>query len=77
MENFYGKKDAHRASEGRYVLIPYKGDIRPFIQDLLGSLRSTGTYIGARSLREFSKRATFIKVSRQLTTYLEPYDENK
>jgi len=75
MINYYGKKDAHRASEGRYTLIPYKGDIHNFLQDLFGSLRSTGTYIGARRLKEFSKRATFVKVNRQLTNYLEKFDQ--
>jgi len=74
MEEFYGKKDSHRASEGRYALIPYKGDINIFLQDLFGALRSTGTYIGARSIKEFSKRATFIRVNNQLTTALEKYD---
>ena len=74
MVEFYGRKDKHRASEGRYALVPHKGDIHDFIQDLMGSLRSTATYIGARQLKEFPKRATFIKVNRQLTTYLEKYD---
>jgi GMP reductase len=73
--DFYGKKGEYRASEGRYVLMPYKGPIGNFIQDLFGSLRSTGTYIGARRLKEFSRRATFLRVSRQLTTYLEKYDQ--
>lgn len=73
----YGKKESHRASEGRYTLIPHKGSIHDFIQDLLWSLRSTGTYIGARVLKEFSKRATFIRVNRQLTSYLEAYDQEK
>lgn len=73
--DFYGDKSNYRASEGRYVLMPYKGPIAVFIQDLFGSLRSTGTYIGARKLKEFSKRATFIRVNRQLTTYLEKYDQ--
>jgi GMP reductase len=77
MMEFYGKKDAHRASEGRYTIIPHKGDLQEFIQDLLGSLRSTATYIGARQLKEFPKRATFLKVNRQLTSYLERYDENQ
>lgn len=77
MLEFYGKKDSHRASEGRHTLIPFKGSVHDFIQDLLGSLRSTGTYIGARTLKEFSKRATFVKVNRQLTTYLEGYDTGK
>lgn len=71
----YGKKETHRASEWRYALIPHKWSIHDFLQDLLGSLRSTGTYIGARSLKEFSRRTTFIRVSRQLNTYLESYDQ--
>jgi GMP reductase len=74
MKEFYGQKDIYRASEGRYALVPHKGDLHDFIQDLMGSLRSTATYIGARQLKEFPKRATFIKVNRQLTTYLEKYD---
>lgn len=77
MTELYGKKDAHRASEGRYALIPHKGPIATFIQDLFGALRSTGTYIGARQLKEFSRRATFIKVGRQLNTSLEAYDQGK
>lgn len=70
----YWKKDAHRASEGRHVLMPYKWAVSDFLQDLFGSLRSTATYIGAKKLKEFPKRATFIRVSRQLTTYLEKYE---
>lgn len=74
MQEFYGKKDSHRASEGRYVLMPYKGDLNDFIQDLLGGLRSTCTYLGARQLKELPKRTTFIRCNHQLTTYLENYD---
>ena len=70
----YGKVAAHRASEGRVTFIPHRGDINDFILDLFGSLRSSGTYIGARSLREFSKRATFIRVNHQLNSSLERYD---
>ena len=44
-------------------------DIHDFLQDLMGSLRSTATYIGARQLKEFPKRATFLKVNRQLTSW--------
>ncbi len=77
MQEFYGKKDEHRASEGRYTLIPHKGSLSNFLQDLFGALRSTGTYIGARKLKEFSKRATFIRVNRQLNTIFEQFDMNK
>jgi GMP reductase len=77
MEKLYGKKEAHRASEGRYTLVPLKGSVNDFLQDLFGALRSTGTYIGAATLKEFSKRATFMRVNRQLTNYLEGFDQGK
>lgn len=75
MKKHYTKIDKHRASEGRVLEIPHKGDMNDFIQDLLGSLRSTATYIGARKLKEFSKRATFIRVNKQLNTSLERYEK--
>lgn len=77
MMEFYGKKETHRASEGRYTLIPHKGDIEDFLQDLFGSLRSTATYIGAKTIKEFSKRATFIRVNRQLNTIYEAHEKNE
>ena len=70
----YGHKDNYRATEGRYTLVPFKGDIHPFLQDLLGSLRSTATYIGARRLKEFSRRAVFIRVNNQLNMSMAKYD---
>jgi len=73
----YGKVFSYRASEGRSLKIPYKGEVDYFIQELFGSLRSTATYIGARKLKEFSKRATFILVNHQLNTSLEKYDLDK
>ena len=74
MEKYYGKKESHRASEGRDTLIPHKGSVHDFIQDLFGSIRSSGTYIGARSLKEFNRRATFVRVNEQLNKSLERYD---
>ncbi|MGV8162113.1 MAG: GMP reductase [Candidatus Nanoarchaeia archaeon] len=73
-KKYYGEIPKHRASEGRYTEIPYKGDVDEFVQEILGSLRSTATYIGARKLKEFSKRTTFIIVNRQLNTSVEKYD---
>ena len=74
MEIHYGGVAKYRASEGRTTHIPYKGLVGDFVQDMLGSLRSTGTYIGARKLKEFSRRATFIMVNRQLNTSIAEYD---
>ncbi len=77
MKKHYGKLSSYRASEGRSTLIPYKGPVEPFLLEILGGLRSTGTYIGARMLREFPKRATFIRVSRTINRFLERYEVSR
>ena len=56
----------YRASEGKSVEVPYKGDINDTIQDILGGLRSTCTYVGAAKLKELSRRTTFIRVTQQI-----------
>ena len=65
MDKHNGGVAKYRASEGKRVLLPYKGSIDTTILDILGGLRSTCTYVGAKELRELSKRTTFIKVNRQ------------
>jgi GMP reductase len=35
-------------------------------QEILGGVRSACTYVGARRLKELSKRTTFIRVTQQL-----------
>jgi GMP reductase len=59
-KHFGGLKD-YRASEGRTVLVDYKGDVRNVVQEILGGLRSTMTYVGASSLKQLSKCTTFIR----------------
>lgn len=59
-KHFGGLKD-YRTSEGRTVLISYKGDINTVLQEILGGVRSTCTYVGASSIKELPKRATFIR----------------
>jgi len=56
----------YRSSEGKVKKIPYKGPVDGTIIDLLGGLRSTGTYIGAKRLKDFAKCTTFIRVNRQV-----------
>jgi GMP reductase len=74
MKSHYGGVAKHRASEGREVLVPFKGDVNDFVDELFGSLRSTATYIGALKLKQFSKRATFLLVNNQLNRSLEKYE---
>jgi len=74
---FYGMssrdaQDAHggfkeyRASEGRTVTVPFKGNVDDTVNEILGGLRSTCTYVGAASLKQLSKCTTFVKVNRQI-----------
>ena len=58
----------YRSSEGKVRKIPYKGPVETTILDILGGLRSTGTYIGARRLKDFPKCTTFIEVHQQVNT---------
>ena len=66
MNRHSGGVSNYRTSEGKRVLIEYKGPVKNTIQDILGGIRSTCTYVGAETLKELSKRTTFIRVTQQL-----------
>ncbi|MCK9531859.1 MAG: GMP reductase [Gammaproteobacteria bacterium] len=66
MKKHYGKVDEYRSSEGRTSVVPYRGPLLNTIQYYCGGLRSGMTYVGAKSLKELSKRTTFIRVNRVL-----------
>lgn len=68
MMKHQGVISKYRASEGKSVEIPYSGPVERTVQELLGGLRSSCTYVGAQHLRELPKRTTFIRVNRQLNT---------
>ena len=59
-KHFGGLKE-YRSSEGRTVLTKYKGCVNITIQDILGGIRSTCTYVGAAKLKDLSSRVTFIR----------------
>merc|ERR1712048_892073 len=68
MKKHAGGVAEYRSSEGKTVKVPYRGPIDETIRDILGGIRSACTYVGASTLRELSKRTTFIRVSQQLNT---------
>lgn len=68
MKKHAGGVAEYRSSEGKTVKVPYRGPIDETIRDILGGIRSACTYVGAATLRELSKRTTFIRVSQQLNT---------
>lgn len=66
MEKYSGGVAEYRASEGKEVLLDCRGPVEGTLQDILGGVRSACTYVGAHSLKEFSKRTTFVRVTQQL-----------
>ena len=70
-EKFGNGKPSYRASEGRITLMPYTGPIQDIIEELLGGLRSTMTYIGAKKLKDIPKQCVFYKVHNQLNQMYE------
>jgi len=63
-KHFGGLKN-YRSSEGREVLVPYRGEVARTVQDLLGGIRSTCTYAGAMKLKQLSKCTTFVRCTQQ------------
>ena len=66
MTKYVGGVANYRASEGKSVKIPYRGPVEETVLDILGGIRSTCTYVGARRLKELSKCTTFIRVTQQI-----------
>ncbi len=71
MNKYAGGVAEYRASEGKTVTIKYRGPVNATMQDLLGGVRSTCTYVGAQSLKELTKRTTFIRVEEQHNQWFE------
>ena len=75
MEKNYGKMDNYRSSEGRSLKIPYKGPLENTLQDLLGGVRSTCTYVGSNNIESLSNKCNFIRVNNQLNKIYDKFDK--
>jgi GMP reductase len=71
-KHFGGLKD-YRSSEGRTVLVPYRGAVMNTVQDILGGVRSACTYAGAVKLKHLSKCTTFVRCTQ---THNGVYEKN-
>ncbi len=67
-EKHFGGLKEYRSSEGREIMVPYRGEINTTIQDLLGGIRSTCTYAGAKKLKWLSKCTSFVKTGEQFNS---------
>lgn len=61
----YGKRTTTGTSEGvESKLIPYTGSIIDTINAIKGGIRSCGSYIGAKNVKNFSRQGSFYRVNR-------------
>ena len=70
------RKDGYRGNEGRAVILPDRGSVKETVEDILGGVRSSCTYIGARRLKDIPKCASFVRCNQPLNTVFESYDNN-
>jgi GMP reductase len=65
MRKHAGGVAEYRAVEGKEVLVEARGPVTATVQQILGGVRSACTYVGARRLKELTKRTTFVRVRTQ------------
>jgi IMP dehydrogenase len=66
-----GGKLVPEGVEGR---VPYKGNLAPFVYQLVGGLRAGMGYCGTRNIEELRTRARFILVSAATVQESHPHD---
>ena len=71
----YGSMSDYKAAEGKMVTIPFRGEVKKIIKEIIGGLRSTCTYVGARRLKALPKCTTFIRVNNTHNRIFEKNDD--
>ena len=64
MNKYHDGVADYRASEGKCVKVPYKGNVQHTIKEILGGIRSACAYVGAKNLVDLEKCSSFIRVNR-------------
>ncbi len=68
------RKDGYRGNEGRHIIMPYRGEVNETVENILGGVRSTCTYIGARRLKDMPKCASFVTTNNVINRIYEKYE---
>jgi len=66
MNKHYGGVSKYRSSEGKTVKVKFKGPVSNTLDDLLGGVRSTCTYVNATQISHLPKCTTFVRVNNQV-----------
>ncbi|KKP33502.1 MAG: Inosine-5'-monophosphate dehydrogenase, partial [Candidatus Roizmanbacteria bacterium GW2011_GWA2_32_13] len=69
------KKDLKEyAAEGVEAVVPYRGSVTEFINQLLGGVRSGLSYCGAKNITEAWEKAEFIQITQSSLIESKPHD---
>ena len=74
MEEHGVRKSGYKGAEGKVVYLPDRGPVKHTIEEILGGVRSTCTYIGADKLKYLPKCATFIQTRQVINTVFNQYE---
>ena len=69
MNKYNGGVAKYRSSEGKTVKVEYKGDVQGTVENFLGGIRSTCTYVGAKKIKDLGKCCTFMRVNQQVNNF--------
>jgi len=69
MNIYNGGVAKYRSSEGKTVKVEYKGEVQDTVNNFLGGIRSTCTYVGAKRIKDLAKCCTFMRVNRQVNNF--------
>ncbi|MFH1439130.1 MAG: IMP dehydrogenase [Candidatus Woesearchaeota archaeon] len=72
--NLIKKKVQNIVPEGIEAVIPYKGDVKDIINQLVGGLRSGMSYVGAKTISELQNNTQFIKITTAGMRESRPHD---
>jgi GMP reductase len=65
VEKYAGGLQDYRASEGREVVVRYRGPVKETMREITGGIRSACAYVGAARLKDLAKCTTFVLCARR------------
>jgi GMP reductase len=68
------RKDGYRGTEGKTVVLEDRGPVKDTVEQILGGVRSTCTYIGARRIKDMPKCAHFVRVNNVINRVFDRYE---
>ena len=69
------RKDGYRGTEGKTVVLDDRGPVKDTVEQILGGVRSTCTYIGARRIKDMPKCAHFVRVNNVINRVYDRYEK--